>query len=453
MRREHEMSASESSIATVEPASAATTTPVLDADDWNQRLDHITETMREMSTLDDPEAVVKSYGRRIREVMPSDRWFSLSRRGLEFPKYRITRSSTWTERINPWREPERLPIFEGGLLADLIYGDKPRIIDDIHALMADDEPAAEYLNGQRSLMAIPHFDGGAGLNMVITLREEPGAWEREPFPERFWISSLFGRATQNLVLNEKLKEAYDIVDRELRVVADIQRSLLPKKLPQIPGLDLATFYRTSQWAGGDYYDFFELPGGRWGFLIADVSGHGTPAAVMMAILHSLAHGHPGDPDPPSALLQHVNQRLASTYTIENDVFVTAFYGIYDPAKREFTYSRAGHNPPRLRKCAQGRVLAIEEVGGPPLGLFEEMKYTQATIPLHPGDVLVLYTDGVTEAMNAVGEQFGLDRLDDVIARCGLPARKIVDALVAGVDGFTNGLDPHDDQTLVVAKIL
>lgn len=447
------MPASETSAATIDPASGASETATSNGADWNQRLDQITQTMREMSTLNDPEAVVESYGKRIREVMPSDRWFSLSRRGLEYPKYRITRSCTWREPVNPWQHPEQLPIFEGGLLADLIYGDKPRIIDDILPLLSDHEPAAEYLDGQRSLMAIPHFDGGVGLNMVVTLRKEPGAWEREPFPERFWISSLFGRATQNLVLNEKLKEAYDIVDRELRVVADIQRSLLPKKLPKIPGLEMATFYRTSQWAGGDYYDFFELPGGRWGFLIADVSGHGTPAAVMMAILHSLTHGHPGAPDPPSALLQHVNQRLASTYTIENDVFVTAFYGIYDPIKREFSYSRAGHNPPRLRKCSQGRVLAIEDVGGPPLGLFEDMKYTQATIPLHRGDVLVLYTDGVTEAMNGLGEQFSLDRLDEILSRCSLPAQEMADAIVEGVDGFSNGLDPHDDQTLVVAKVL
>lgn len=445
------MPASESPAATVESSSIAKPAP--DGDDWHRRLDQITETMREMSTLDDPEAVVESYAKRIREVMPSDRWISLSRRDLEFPQYRITRSSTWTDPVNPWQHPERLPIFEGGVLADLIYGDKPRIIDDILPLLSDDEPAAEYLNGQRSLMAIPHFDGGVGLNMVVTLRKEPGAWEREPFPERFWISSLFGRATQNLVLNERLKEAYNIVDRELRVVADIQRSLLPKKLPEIPGLKLATFYRTSQWAGGDYYDFFELPGGRWGFLIADVSGHGTPAAVMMAILHSLTHGHPGDPDPSSALLQHVNQRLASTYTIENDVFVTAFYGIYDPIKRTLSYSRAGHNPPRLRKCSQGRVLAIEDVGGPPLGLFEDMKYTQATISLHRGDVLVLYTDGVTEAMNGRGEQFSLNRLDAILARCDLPAQQMADAIVEGVDAFTDGLDPHDDQTLVVAKVL
>ena len=182
---------------------------------------------------------------------------------------------------------------------------------------------------------------GVGVNMVVTMLEEPAAIDPEQFPERFWISSLFGRATHNLVLSEELKRAYEIVERELKVVADIQRSLLPKNLPAIPGLELAAHYQTSQWAGGDYYDFFELPEGRWGVLIADVSGHGTPAAVMMAILHSLAHGHPGHPEPPSALLEHVNRRLSARYTAENEVFVTAFYGIYDPRSASFPIAAQG----------------------------------------------------------------------------------------------------------------
>ena len=123
------------------------------------------------------------------------------------------------------------------------------------------------------------------------------AFDPETFPEWFWVSSLFGRVTHNLVLREELKDAYEIVERELKVVADIQRSLLPQVLPKIPTLELAAYYRTSRWAGGDYYDFFPLPDGRWGILIADVSGHGTPAAVMMAITHSLAHSLPGAGGP------------------------------------------------------------------------------------------------------------------------------------------------------------
>ena len=223
-------------------------------------------------------------------------------------------------------------------------------------------------------------------------------------------------------------------------------------MPAIPGLELAASYQTSQWAGGDYYDFFELPDGRWGFLIADVSGHGTPAAVMMAILHSLAHGHPGHPEPPDALLEHVNRRLAARYTAENEVFVTAFYAIYDPVRRELTYSCAGHNPPQLKRCSLGKVDSLEDVGGPPLGLFDDTDYPQATVTLRPGDILVLYTDGITEAMDSRNRQFGLDRLNDVLSRCDRNATQMRDAILEDLDRFTDGNPAHDDRTLLVAKV-
>ena len=136
----------------------------------------------------------------------------MSRRGLELPRFRITRASIWTEPIDPWKQKDRLPLLEGGLLGELLYGDEPRIIDDIEPLLKPDDPALEYLQGQRSLMAIPHYDKGVGLNMVVTMSKQPGAYDPEQFPERYWMSSLFGRATQNLVLRDDLKRAYEIVD-------------------------------------------------------------------------------------------------------------------------------------------------------------------------------------------------------------------------------------------------
>ncbi len=433
--------------------SAASLDAVSGPEGWRQRLTMITEMMREMSLQDDPQAMVRNYGERVRRLMPRDDWLALSRRGLQSPWYRITRSSLWTEAVDPWKEKDRLPLLKGGLLGELLYGDEPRIIDDIEPLLKPDDPALEYLQGLRSLMAIPHYDRGVGLNMVISMSKRTGAYDLEEFPERYWMSSLFGRATHNLVLSEELKRAYQIVERELNVVAEIQRSLLPKTLPAIPGLELAAHYQTSQWAGGDYYDFFELPDGRWGFLIADVSGHGTPAAVMMAILHSLAHGHPGHPEPPSSLLEHVNKRLAARYTAENEIFVTAFYGIYDPTQRQFSYSCAGHNPPQLKRCSLGRVDSLEDVGGPPLGLFDEVKYARAQVTLSPGDMLVLYTDGVTEAMNSDNKQFGLEMLTEALTRCNLGAAAMRDAILESLDRFTESDPALDDRTLLVAKVL
>jgi phosphoserine phosphatase RsbU/P len=420
--------------------------------DWQERLAFIDQMMRDMSLEEDPQTMVRSYGSRVRKLMPAGRWMSLSRRGLESPWYRITRSSTWTEEIDPWKDKARLPLLGGGLLSELIYANEPRLVDDIASLLAENDPAIEYLAGFRSLMALPHYDHGTALNMVVLLDAEPAAFDPEKFPEWLWVSSLFGRLTYNLRLREELKHAYEIVERELKVVADIQRSLLPQVLPTIPGLELGAYYQTSQWAGGDYYDFFPLPDGRWGILIADVSGHGTPAAVMMAITHSLAHSVPGPADPPAALLGHVNRQLSHHYTTSNEVFVTAFYGVYDPTRRLLTYSSAGHNPPRLKRCGDGSVSSLEEVGGPPLGLLDELEYEQTTLALKPGDVLAFYTDGITEAMNDKNVQFGTTRLDQVLGRCGLDAIEIIRATIEAVDLFTGGQPPEDDRTLLVARI-
>jgi phosphoserine phosphatase RsbU/P len=420
--------------------------------DWPERLAFIADMMRDLSMQTNAQDMVRSYGTRVRRLIPAARWLSVSRRGLGPPHYRITRSSTWTEQIDPWNQKDRLPLLQGGLLGELLYGDEPRLIDDIAPLLADDDPAFEYLAGFRSLMAIPHYDQGVAVNMVIMLQPEAGGFDPEKFPEWCWVSSLFGRVTHNLHLRDELKQAYEIVERELQVVADIQRSLLPQSLPKVPTLELASYYRTSRWAGGDYYDFFPLPEGRWGILIADVSGHGTPAAVMMAITHSLAHSLPGPADPPAALFAHVNQQLSRHYTAANEIFVTAFYGVYDPARRLLTYSSAGHNPPRIKSCAGGHVRSLEEVGGPPLGLFDDLEYEQTTLALKPGDVLAFYTDGITEAMDARNVQFGVHRLDEILSRCGLDAAEIIREVIGSVDEFTGGHPPEDDRTLLVAKV-
>jgi sigma-B regulation protein RsbU (phosphoserine phosphatase) len=151
-------------------------------------------------------------------------------------------------------------------------------------------------------------------------------------------------------------------------------------------------------------------------------------------------------------LAHVNRQLSQHYTAANEVFVTAFYGVYDPVERSLAYSCAGHNPPRLRRCSEHSVYSLEEIGGPPLGLFDELDYEQTTLRLKPNDILAFYTDGVTEAMNASNAQFGVDRLDKVLGRCELDAPEMVRAVIEAVDDFTGGLPPEDDRTLLVAKV-
>jgi sigma-B regulation protein RsbU (phosphoserine phosphatase) len=416
---------------------------------WQQRLDQVVESMREMSGHTDPQAMVRAYGARMRKLRPVDRLVALSRRDLPSPKYRITRSSMWEEEINPWQEPHRLPVLEGGLMGELLYAETPRIIADLQ--VPGDDPAADYFAGQRSLVAVPNFDQGRALNMVLLMREQPEGFSPEELPEQVWISNLFGRATHNLVLSDRLTRALNTVDHELKMVADIQRSLLPATLPTIPTLDLAAHYQTSRHAGGDYYDFFPLPGGLWGILIADVSGHGAGAAVLMAIMHTIAHDYPGPPTPAGQLLEFVNRKLATRYTAESGTFVTAFYGIYYPSNRTLRYASAGHNPPRLKRCGDGSIGSLDATAQLPLGILEDEKYEDATIELRPGDQVLFYTDGITEAQTDAGEQFGMERLDQVLGRCR-GAAAIIDDVLNAVERFTGGRPADDDRTLLVARV-
>jgi sigma-B regulation protein RsbU (phosphoserine phosphatase) len=423
------------------------------AADWRKRLDHVIATMREMSEQTDPLTMGQAYSKRLRELRPIDRYVALSRRGLAYPQYRVTRSTQWNEVINPWKEQHRLPLLSGGFLAELLYGDEPRIIDDLDAEgLAGDDPAAEYLRGMRSLMAIPHYDQGLGLNMAVVMRETPGAFDRESFPEQVWMSNLFGRATHNLVLSGQLREAFEAVDRELRAVAEVQESLLPSSLPEIPTLGLAAHYRMARRAGGDYYDFFELPEGRWGLLIADVSGHGPAAAVLMAVLHALAHAYPGYPTRPGRLLEHVNDHLVRRYTAGAGTFVTAFYGVYDPVTRRLTYATAGHPPPRLKRCQDGSMASLDGDHGLPLGILPGEIYAEVTRQLQTGDQIVFYTDGVTEAESPDGRIFGLGQLDRVLEDCAVGASDLLQATLDALEAFTGNRPPADDQTVLVAKV-
>jgi sigma-B regulation protein RsbU (phosphoserine phosphatase) len=418
--------------------------------DWRERLRLIVETMREMSTQTDPQEMRSAYAERVRRLIPTDATLSLSRRELSFPYFRITRSSTWKRDINPWKEKDLLPLLKGGLLAEFLYGDQPRLLDEL--IVPEDDPAAEYLTGYQSFLFIPQYDRGVALNAVVLMKKEPCGFRHEQFPEIVWMTNLFGRVTYSLVLAEQLKSAYESVDQEMRVVADIQRSLLPAKAPKIPTIGLAAHYQTSHRAGGDYYDFFSLPDGRWGLLIADVSGHGAPAAVLMAITHSLAHSYGGPAMPPGELLSHLNHHLSSRYTAYSDTFVTAFYGIYDPRDRSMTYASAGHNPPRLKRCQDGSLALLDGVRGLPLGIFPSETYKETVHHLVPGDQLVLYTDGITDAQNSAGEMFGLARLDKVLEDCSVGASDLLRSVLAAVDEFCGGQPPHDDRTLLVAKV-
>lgn len=418
--------------------------------DPTQRLKVVTEMMREISRTTDPQELVRLYGNRMAEFLRSDGFISLSRRKLSDAQFRVTRSSTWTEQLDPWHNYDRLPMYRGGVLAESLYGNEPRFLNP---LVADPEdPIWTFFPRAAMAIFIPHYDMGEALNAVVHVYEDPEDFNFDDMPELVWMSNLFGRAVNNLALSRDLQVANDQMDHELKVVEQIQLSLLPQDVPAISTLRLASVYQTSRRAGGDYYDFFPLGEGRWGMFLADVSGHGTPAAVGMTVLHSVAHGYPGKPTPPPLLLHYLNQKAANSPATAFGGFATAIYAIYDEHARTLTYSSAGHPEIRLHRAGDAKTVGLDGARSLPIGISDEETYTQKTVQLAPGDRFLIYTDGITESFDYAGEMFGTDRLDAVIANAHPDPQDIVNGVLAAVGEFTGMLRGDDDRTIIAGVV-
>ena len=234
--------------------------------------------------------------------------------------------------------------------------------------------------------------------------------------------------------------------QELTVAAEIQASFLPASLPSIAGWQLAAALRPARQTSGDFYDLMELPDGRLGLLIADVTDKGTGAALFMALSRTLIRTYAFEyPEQPEKALHVANKRIL--LDSRSSMFVTVFYGILDPASGTLCYCNAGHNPPYLLSAhAEPRPLRNT---GIPLGIVHDTSWTAETVRLEPDDILVLYTDGITEAQNASGELFDVERLLDA-ARSSREhtALAVQDAILAAVDRFVGDAAQFDDLTVM-----
>ena len=410
------------------------------------RLSLTVDVMKELSRAADPQAMYRVYSRRMAEIFPTARQISLSRRDLPAPRVRVTRFSRWTQDVNPWVDVDRLPVLDGGLFSDLVHAGRPRIIDDLQ--VPADDPAAPYLDGQRSVMAIPLYDAGDAINMVVLTREEPAAFPPDRFPELVWMSNLFGRATQTALLSQKLKADHEHSRQEMRRVARLQRSLLPTELPQVSTLDLAVYSRTTAEAGGDYYNVLPLPRGRVGLLLADVAGHGVAAAMVVAVVHSLVATYTGPAVPPGHLLAYVNDQLTRMSTRSAGTFVTAVYAVYDPDRATLTWANAGHPPPRLVRATGGAAEPLACERCVPLGIVDGTAYPEAEVSLAPGDQVLLHTDGVTDAKGASNAAFGTDRLDATLAGGATGSRAMIGRVLEALEDFSGSGPPADDYSLL-----
>ncbi len=240
-----------------------------------------------------------------------------------------------------------------------------------------------------------------------------------------------------------------LIRQELETARAIQRSFLPQTVPQHSGWEIAAFWHPARNVAGDFYDFYPLQDGRLALVIADVSGKGVPAALVMALSVTVLRFAMGLDFPPDQLLDHANQAIIVSQ--QSKTFTTAFVGYLDLEARRLQFACAGHNPPLLYRAATGQCEYLSTLGVA-MGVFDEAEYGQGSVSLRAGDVLLMYTDGITEALNPQGDEFGEERLEAWLARgAGRPAQELADSIIEQVADFTQGRGAFDDETLVVVK--
>lgn len=418
----------------------------------NPRVGTLLELVRETSRASSPRDVAAAFGRHFWKIRPTQAMVSASVRGLEPGRYKVTRlvdmeDGSRTIPIDPWKDWARLPTHRGGFIGALIAEPIPRLL---HHLDVRGDPAiGDFVAGLGSCMAIPLFDGGEALNWSFQFRRDPEGFSVKELEDAILIANLVGGTNGKLILVEQVKRLNDALRRQFDEVARVQRSLLPRQLPTVPGLELAASYVTSNEAGGDYYDFIPMPDGRWGIMIADVAGHGAAAATVMAMLHAIIHGYPGPKGDPADVLAYTNRRLIEA-RLENS-FVTAFFAVYDPRSATLTYASSGHNAPLLKDGRTGAVATLDGATTFPLGVLEAYEPRSARVTLRPRDTVVLYTDGITEAFDAERRMFGVEGLDRALTDCSGDPDCVISSVHAALYRHTGSLGRADDQTLVAMR--
>ena len=331
----------------------------------------------------------------------------------------------------------------------------------IHLQEKDSQIAPLF--GDRTVLALPISTKGELLGTMLVRSDG-----NQQFNQR-WMNILTGIAGQTAIAIENdrlMQEAaeQERLQQELAVGQRIQTSFLPEQSPAIPGWDIAVVWRSARQVGGDFYDFIPLPAdrthdpglraaapeqGRTGLVIADVADKGVPAALFMALSRTLLRTVAMDGRRPAAALARANDLIVSD--ARSDLFVTMFYAILQPNLGELTYTNAGHTLPLLVR-ASGDTIEELHTEGMAMGVLPEVEFEEKTALMVPGDVLVLYTDGVTEASNQAGEMFGQARLVEVVrTHCHLSAEELCRTIDATVSDFVGGAPQFDDFTLMIVS--
>lgn len=417
------------------------------------RLTDLIDTLSALSRVTRPEDVMPLVRRDPFFTAPVDGLVSLSTRDLEPGRYRITRlavdSLDGLERpVDTWSGRHDIPIHDTGFLSDLVRTGEVSLHRDLEIL--DDPVLGKSLRRFRSAIAIPLLDDGQPQNWVVYFKEAPEGMSIEELAERTLRANLMGGTVRQLRAKEEARSANDAMHREVDRIAAIQRSFMPRTVPEIPGWSLAGRFETSDVAGGDLWTVRRLEDDRIAILVADASGHGPAAAVMAAMTHAVFHSADCVDLEPAAMAGRINGYLARWQTTGD--FVTAITAILDPVTGDFRYVRCGHPPALLRVADvtdEPRIKRLDSVGGPPLGILETLEFEAAEIVIEPDETLVLFTDGILEARAPDGSMLGDEGIEAAMMQCPGDARCTLDRIEGAVHEFEGDRPREDDQTLVV----
>lgn len=256
--------------------------------------------------------------------------------------------------------------------------------------------------------------------------------------------------TASVCLEHYSDEERRRLEEELELSQIVQRALLPQSIPSIRGVELAAFSRPSEIIGGDYFDFFQFRDGTHGLVIADVSGHGVSAGMLMSSLQMAIRTMAPETDSPAEVLKRINRFYI--HNIHFTTFVTVFLACFDPNTLTLSYVNAGHNPPAVRRRSDASITWLKPTA-PAIGLAEEFHPSMESISFAQGDSLLLYTDGVTEVVNISNEEFGQERLGELVQQyADRPAPDLLQAVRRALSLFGGNRPLVDDVTMVALKV-
>jgi len=337
----------------------------------------------------------------------------------------------------------------GGILPDLAELKGPMLTSDMLRMKSYRSAAAELMRLGLHAAVPMHIQNQTRGLLLVGERLRGGRYAQADLEFLYALGNLAGISIENARLFMEALEKQKMED-ELLIARDIQQGLLPEVLPEVPGFDIAAMNIPSKQVGGDYYDVLPRKDDQYVFAIGDVSGKGTPAALLMANVQAALRALAPFDQPLAAITGRIND-LTSANTRGGSKFITFFWGTLDTKERLLTYVNAGHNPPMLVR-SDGTVERLEE-GGLILGIFKTAKpYDEGSARMERGDVLFLFTDGVSEAMNAAGEDYTEEQLLEVVrASRGMTSAGIIEAVMKSVNRHVHDTPQSDDITMLVAK--